>query len=110
MVVFDKTNRESFDHVKDWLDEINRYSEGSVRLLLGNKFDRQDSIQVSEDMGKRFAEAHGMKYLETSALSSHQVHDAFLLATKDLIGKKSKNVTKGKRLDDLKNKKKSKCC
>lgn len=79
-------------------------------MLVGNKYDRQDSIQVSEDMAKKFADANGMRYVETSALSAHRVNEAFTQATKDLIGKKAKNVTKGKKLENLKNKKKSKCC
>lgn len=94
------------------MEEINKYSEGAVRVLLGNKHDRQDKIQISEEMAKKFAEDHGMVYLETSALSSHHVSEAFMTATRQLISKKVQKPSKGKKLDDLKKAKgkRAKCC
>lgn len=33
--------QESFDHVNDWLSEVNRYaSEGTSKLLIGESHDR----------------------------------------------------------------------
>jgi hypothetical protein len=41
--VYDVTNQDSFNHVADWLSEVNRYaSEGTCKLLVGNKSDRPD--------------------------------------------------------------------
>ncbi|CAG9334028.1 unnamed protein product [Blepharisma stoltei] len=111
LIVFDKTNKESLDHIKDWVEEINKYSEGSVRVLLGNKCDRNDKVEVSEEMGQKYAEMYGMMYVETSALSAHHVSEAFFMATRELVQKKEKKTPKGKKLDDLKKiRKKSKCC
>jgi Ras-related protein Rab-1A len=43
IMVYDVTNQESFNHVADWLTEVNRYaSEGTCKLLVGNKSDRTD--------------------------------------------------------------------
>ena len=43
IMVYDVTSTESFNHVSDWLTEVNRYaSEGTCKLLLGNKSDRAD--------------------------------------------------------------------
>lgn len=39
MLVFDKTNRDSFEHIPDWIEEIEKYSECPCRLLIGNKVD-----------------------------------------------------------------------
>jgi GTPase SAR1 family protein len=34
---------DSFNHTSDWLSEVNRYaSEGTCKLLVGNKSDRPD--------------------------------------------------------------------
>lgn len=51
IMVYDVTSQESFNHVADWLTEVNRYaSEGTCKLLVGNKSDRpdrSDTVQVS---------------------------------------------------------------
>jgi Ras-related protein Rab-1A len=48
-MVYDVTNQESFDHVNDWLSEVNRYaSEGTCKLLVGNKSDKPEKVVSSE--------------------------------------------------------------
>ena len=42
--------QDSFDHVKDWLAEVNRYAtESTCKLLIGNKCDRTDARVPAED-------------------------------------------------------------
>jgi small GTP-binding protein len=49
IMVYDVTNQESFDHVNDWLSEVNRYaSEGTCKLLVGNKSDKPEKVVSSE--------------------------------------------------------------
>ena len=44
-MVYDVTTQDSFTHVNDWLNEVNRYaSEGTCKLLVGNKSDRTDKV------------------------------------------------------------------
>jgi Ras-related protein Rab-1A len=51
-MVYDVTNQESFDHVNDWLSEVNRYaSEGTCKLLVGNKSDKPEKV-VSSDKAR----------------------------------------------------------
>jgi Ras-related protein Rab-1A len=85
-MVYDVTNVESFDHVHDWLKEVNRYAaEGTVKLLVGNKCDRTADQVVSCDQAKEFADELGIGYLETSAKSAKNVEEAFLTMAKALI-------------------------
>ena len=43
IMVYDVTNAESFGHVNDWLNEVNRYaSESTCKLLVGNKNDMEN--------------------------------------------------------------------
>jgi Ras-related protein Rab-1A len=52
IMVYDVTNQESFDHVNDWLSEVNRYaSEGTCKLLVGNKSDKPEKV-VSSDKAR----------------------------------------------------------
>ncbi|CAK4658547.1 unnamed protein product [Aphanomyces euteiches] len=80
LVVYDVTDRESFQHVKEWLDEIDqKASEHVNKLLVGNKSDLIAERVVSTDAGKEFADSRGMDFLETSAKSGHNVNEAFTI-------------------------------
>lgn len=48
-----------------------------VTVLVGNKSDLRDAREVSTDEGRALAEAHGMFFVETSALDSSNVKAAF---------------------------------
>jgi GTPase SAR1 family protein len=42
-------SQESFEHIQDWLNEVNRYaSENTCKLLVGNKSDRHDKVVDTE--------------------------------------------------------------
>jgi hypothetical protein len=43
MLVFDKTCRDSFDKVQEWHDEVNKFSEDTSKLLIGNKVDQTEN-------------------------------------------------------------------
>lgn len=41
IMVYDVTNMESFNHVNDWLAEVNKFApEDTCKLLVGNKSDK----------------------------------------------------------------------
>jgi len=89
IMVFDLTTTESFDHVNDWLKEVNRYAaEGTAKLLVGNKCDRTADRVVTEEQAKEFADELGIPYIETSAKSSKNVEESFLTMAGELIRQK----------------------
>jgi len=110
MLVFDKTSRESFDNIPNWLEEINKYSENSARIVVGNKDDDKEMCQVTYEAASKYANDLKMNYIETSALNSHQVTNAFENIAKELMMKKDVSVTKGERLVVPVPKSNSKCC
>ena len=74
IIVYDITDRESFDNVKQWLNEIDRYATENVnKLLVGNKCDLESKRQVDFDEAKAFADERGIPFLETSAKNSTNV-------------------------------------
>lgn len=86
ILVYDVTSADSFDHVNDWLKEVNRYaSEGTCKLLVGNKSDRTSDKVVSAEKAKEFADELGIAFLETSAKSAKNVEEAFLTMAGELI-------------------------
>lgn len=52
IIVYDVTDRESFESVKYWMEEIDRYANESViSLLVGNKTDREEDRVISIEEG-----------------------------------------------------------
>lgn len=52
-VVYDVTDQESFNNVKQWLNEIDRYASENVnKLLVGNKCDLTANKVVSYETAK----------------------------------------------------------
>lgn len=45
ILCYDVTNSESFDHIVDWINEVNKYAPEKVcMLLVGNKSDRAEKV------------------------------------------------------------------
>ena len=72
-VVYDVTNRSSFEYAQKLLDNVNpRLSS----LLIGNKADLKDSRKVSATEGKLLARIHKVDFIETSAKVPYNVDEA----------------------------------
>ncbi|CAO2823211.1 unnamed protein product [Amaranthus hypochondriacus] len=79
IIVYDVTDQQSFENVKQWLNEIDRYaSDNVVKILVGNKCDLTSNKVVSYETAKAFADEIGIPFLETSAKNSTNVEEAFM--------------------------------
>ncbi|RYY68752.1 hypothetical protein EON63_24455 [archaeon] len=77
---YDTTDLESFNNVKQWLHEIDRYASDNVnKLLVGNKSDLTTKRAVSFEQAKEFADSLGIDFVETSAKNSSNVEKAFMM-------------------------------
>ena len=55
------TDKESFQNIQHWLQEIGKYAnEGVMKLLVGNKSDLQSKKVVSYDEAKELADSLGI--------------------------------------------------
>ena len=103
LVVYDITERESFENLNSWLIEIEKNANKNVyKLLIGNKCDLEDKRKVSFQEGKDFAESNGMKFMETSAKTASKVQEAFELLTNEII---KASISKEKGLEKKENNK-----
>ena len=85
IVVYDITDMDTFNNVKTWLQEIDRYaSEGVSKLLVGNKSDLGVKRVVEYASAKEYADGLGIPFLETSAKASTNVEQAFLTMAKQI--------------------------
>jgi Ras-related protein Rab-1A len=85
IVVYDCTDLESFNNVKQWLEEIDRYAcENVNKLLVGNKCDLTSKKVVAYQFAKEFADGLGIPFLETSAKNSTNVEQAFMTMASEI--------------------------
>ena len=119
IMVYDVTNQESFDHVNEWLNEVNRYaSEGTCKLLVGNKSDKVNEKVVDYDTAAAYASELDITFLESSAKSAKNVEEAFMTMASELIrlkeekGNEASNPSGGNAIsiNQKNNSEKKKCC
>lgn len=85
VMVYDVTREESFDHIHEWLGEVDRYSRPNIsKLLIGNKADLCRDTVISHDQGAFLATSLSARFIETSAKTATNVNSAFLLIAKQL--------------------------
>ena len=112
VVVYDITEKESFDHVKNWMIDVDKFAKsGVLRVLVGNKCDLEHKRQVLKEQGQELADKYGIKFIETSAKETINIDELFLDTTKQLLNKQisipgtdKKVPTPGKSVIDLQNK------
>ena len=65
-LVYDITNKNSFDHLSDWIKFINNI-ENSIIIIVGNKIDLEDKRVILFEDGKQFADQNNFEIYEVSA-------------------------------------------
>jgi len=121
MVVYDVTDRDSFDNIKNWMGEIDKYAqENVIRVLIANKCDMNDKRKVSYEEGQELAKQFGVMFFETSAKSANNIDMAFQAIARTIMEKMATAPLKieGAKLDRKKitggvtpgEQKKSSCC
>ncbi|MCK4370787.1 MAG: GTP-binding protein [Candidatus Lokiarchaeota archaeon] len=94
-IVFDLTNRETFENIKEWYGELENFIGGRdiPLIIIGNKIDLEDQRVIDYQDGVNLVNELSQKpnikisYIETSALSGENVEDAFTLIAYHYISK-----------------------
>ena len=78
MLVYAINSRDSFLNVERWLNELRDNADRNIMIMLvGNKSDLKHLREVPTEEAKEFAKKHNLSFMETSALDSSNVEDAF---------------------------------
>lgn len=87
VVVYDTTNKNSFNNCDKWIEDV-RSERGSdvIIMLVGNKTDLADKRQVSTEEGEAKAKLLGVLFVETSAKSNHNIKQMFRKIAESLPG------------------------
>jgi len=106
VLVYDVTNKESFDNVTSWLADIERHhgypdsSNESTRpciILVGNKNDLNSRKVVTTEMAQKLADRNDLLFIEASARESSNVETAFINLVSDILAKVEAGAKYGKR-------------
>ncbi|KAJ1885286.1 Ras- protein Rab-18 [Kickxella alabastrina] len=78
ILVYDVSSRESFDNLDTWFEELKTYCSGEdvVKMVIGNKIDKESERQVSRKEGAEYARKHRTLFLECSAKTKIGVQQA----------------------------------
>jgi Ras-related protein Rab-11A len=126
LLVYDVTRHVTFENVERWLKELRDHTDANnVIMLVGNKADLRHLRAVATEDAKGFAERESTFFMETSALESMNVENAFtevltqiyrVVSRKALdVGDDSTHLPKGQTInvgsrDDVSAVKKAGCC
>jgi len=79
-LVFDVTDRVSFEHIPRWLEIAQKFctEENPPIILIGNKIDQVAKRQVSSEEGHSIASRHGLTFVEASALKEESIEKMLL--------------------------------
>ena len=123
ILVYDITERHTFDEIKDyWYKEIKENSQGNIILgIAGNKSDLYENEKVSEEEGRNFASEIGAIFKLTSSLENFGITELFKRIGYKILSPDISNPLGDHqgfeeveenpiKLNDVKVKKKKKCC
>ena len=123
-MVFDVTDKNSFEKVKDWMGQIKLHNQNEkiVVVLVGNKSDHE-SREVTKEEGEEMAKMYRTAYFETSALQCINIEETFSYLSETIISSKEnkealvtaldskqRTISLDPKEDDKKGSKNKKCC
>lgn len=78
ILVYDIAKVTSFQNLDKWISELKQHTDPHLCVIIvGNKSDLKHLRIVETKRGQQFATDHGMLFMETSALDSTNVTEAF---------------------------------
>lgn len=89
ILVYDVTNRDSFDNLDIWVEDVKKHTNAHDIILVANKVDEYGIRLISPNQGDEYARKNGMQYIETSAkndmnidtIFSQHIHDMWVDGT-----------------------------
>ena len=117
LLVFDLSDRETFNKIKNWLANINeKAGTGVLIVLLGNKCDlvsKSEIELVNQEEIDCLVNALNIKYFATSAKEDINIHEAFYYIAKIIIEKEKESnalLDNDLRISKIPSNGSSKCC
>jgi len=99
LVIYDVTNKESFEHLDKWFNDLQNQCSGISIILIGNKTDLVADRVISTEEGEQYALQKGVNFFETSAKTGENVVDVMEKLSKLILSERnSKTMKKMKKI------------
>lgn len=108
IMVFDITNNNSFNKIKNYFEEI-IFSNGVLIILIGNKIDMNNNRTVSKIDILNFCNQRNITYIESSAKDNINIKEIFVYIIKN-IDPNNLKLTKNSFFKNNFDKENNKCC
>ena len=104
VLVYAIDNKESFNHVENWLNDLKSQANPDVRIfLVGNKADLEEDRKIQKEEGEKYKEdQHLDLFMETSAKTGHNARNVLVEAAK-ILYKDYLKFDENNKKDDPKN-------
>lgn len=86
ILVYDVTDKISFDDVNKWISQIkDNVGDDVIIFLIGNKIDKKDEKIISFEQGNKFAQKNAVFFAETSAKEADNIDEIFQILVRDIL-------------------------
>ena len=94
IIVYDITNKESFERIQDWVksvyDNTDTYKEIQM-IIVGNKIDLEERREVSKEEGLKIGKYFEIDFFEASAKNAEGVMNFMIKIIEDILNNKVNN-------------------
>ena len=95
VLMYDITNRESFDTISRWWNNILEHKEKDFPVILvGNKCDLEDERKVQKEEGEKIAKEYNVKFYEASNKDGINVEESFRELINIILGRMPDHIKK----------------
>ena len=92
--VYAINDKNSFENIPNWVEDVKKQNKDAKFLLIGNKCDLKEGRQVSKEEAQKYAEEKDMKFFEVSAKTGEGISDdMFNSIIKKLLDDMEKDFT-----------------
>jgi len=85
LIVFAYNDHKSLDSLDQWISDARTYCHPNMRVLLvGNKIDLEEDRAISKSEIEQYAKKRKLDFIETSAKTNANVHEAFQRAARSV--------------------------
>lgn len=84
-MVYDVTNEQSFENVRNWINQLDKHAADNCRrILIGNKAGQSDRV-VETERGQALADEYSIQFFETDAKTNMNAKEMFAAMAREVL-------------------------